>query len=132
MFFSYCLASRLVPIHIDLHLKKNLEEHSTIFYDLPGLLLRRGQPFSLSFRFNQCLNNERSHLSLIFQCETWTNFPPIKVPLDDGNIDKWSVERLVATTDDHLSINISSPSDLPIGKYSVQENEMNKKKTNSH
>ena len=124
----HCLVSRLVPIQIDLHLKKNHEAHSTIFYDLPGLLLRRGEPFTLSFDFNQDADRTRSDLALIFQAETWSNVPPVKVPLNDGNTNGWSTKRILSTPeeqkkDEPLTLQIHSPSTIPIGKYSVSGRE---------
>lgn len=117
-------ASRLFPTHVDLHLKKNLQEHSTIFYDLPGLLLRRGQPFTLALTFNQSFDANRSHLALIFQASTWSDVPPVKVPLDGETSNGWSIRRLPSQdetkeTNDHLSLQVTSPPDTPIGKYAV-------------
>lgn len=56
------LASRLIPIDVDLHTKKNMEEHSTNHYDIPGLVLRRGQPFSFTVTFNRDYDPEQYQL----------------------------------------------------------------------
>ena len=56
------LASRLIPVDVDLHTKKNMEEHSTHHYDIPGLVLRRGQPFSFTVTFNRDYDPEQYQL----------------------------------------------------------------------
>ena len=53
------LASRLIPIDVDIHTKKNMDEHSTSHYDIPGLVLRRGQPFSFTVTFNRDFDAEQ-------------------------------------------------------------------------
>ena len=60
--FVYLLASKLIPIDVNLHTKKNTEEHSTHHYDIPGLVLRRGQPFVFSVTFNRDYNPEENQL----------------------------------------------------------------------
>jgi hypothetical protein len=59
---SFILAARLIPIDVDLHTKKNMEEHSTSHYDIPGLVLRRGQPFSFTVTFNRDFDVEQHQL----------------------------------------------------------------------
>jgi hypothetical protein len=39
-----------------------MEEHSTNHYDIPGLLLRRGQPFSFTVTFNRDFDAEKYQL----------------------------------------------------------------------
>lgn len=39
-----------------------MEEHSTNHYDIPGLVLRRGQVFSLTVTFNRDFNPEQHQL----------------------------------------------------------------------
>lgn len=56
------LASRLIPIDVDLHTKKNAEEHFTKHYDIPGLVLRRGKPFSFTVTFNRDFDPEEYQL----------------------------------------------------------------------
>ena len=97
-----------------------MEEHSTIYYGIPGLVLRRGQEFSLNLLFNQAFHPDENHLSLIFKLQTWRNFPVIKIPLNSSS-NGWSVKTI--PTDDekknHIALQIFSPADALIGKYSV-------------
>ena len=115
------LASHLAPVQIDLHLKKNLEEHSTIYYDISGLVLRRGQTFSLTITFDRNLAADQSRLSVIFQSKTFSKLTPIKIPID-GTFDGWSVTRLPTADEksNRLDLEIHSPSDAVIGKYFVR------------
>jgi hypothetical protein len=39
-----------------------MEEHSTIHYDIPGLVLRRGQPFSFTVTFNKDFDADQYQL----------------------------------------------------------------------
>jgi hypothetical protein len=39
-----------------------MEEHSTIHYDIPGLVLRRGQPFSFTVTFNRDFDADQYQL----------------------------------------------------------------------
>ena len=56
------LASGLIPLDVNLHTKKNTEEHSTHHYDISGLVLRRGQPFSFTVTFNKKYDAEQHQL----------------------------------------------------------------------
>ncbi len=56
------LVSRLIPINVDIHTKKNMDEHSTNHYDIPGLVLRRGQPFSFTVTFNRNFDTDQDQL----------------------------------------------------------------------
>lgn len=58
----FLLESTLIPIDINLHTKKNTEEHSTHHYDISGLVLRRGQPFVFTITFNRDYNPEEYQL----------------------------------------------------------------------
>ncbi|CAF2233753.1 unnamed protein product, partial [Rotaria magnacalcarata] len=60
-------ATKMIPIDIDMNLKENMEEHSTIYYDIQGLVLRRGQPFSFTITFNQDFPADKYNLSFIFK-----------------------------------------------------------------
>ncbi len=98
-----------------------MKEHSTIYYDIPGLVLRRGQEFSIVLIFNQAFQSEKYHLSLIFKSQTWQNFPVIKIPLNDS-FNGWFVKT--TTIEDqksnHVGLQILSSSNALIGKYSVR------------
>ena len=110
------------PVHVDLHTEKNMVEHATIYYDLPGrLVLRRGQPFDLTVTFNEEFDAEQQRLSLVFKSETWLNASEVKIPLD-GASQGWSTRRLATDDDrkDRVFFRIDSPADALIGKYSVR------------
>ena len=97
-----------------------MEEHSTIYYDLRGLVLRRGQAFSFTITFDQNLDVDQSQLSIIFRSDTCLKFIPIKIPID-GTSNGWTTKRL-STADEkknQLRLEIHSPADAFIGKYSV-------------
>ena len=100
--------------------KNNLSEHSTIYYDIPGLVLRRGKKFSFIITFNQAYQNDKHHLSVMFKSQIWQNIPIIKIPLN-SSFNGWSTK--VITNEDqnlnNLHLQIISPPDTLIGKYSV-------------
>lgn len=110
----------MIPIHIDMNLKKNMEEHLTMYYDIPGLLLRRSQPFTFIVTFNQDFNVNKYHLSIIFKSQTWKNLPDVKIPVN-GSSNGWSAKgRFVDNhKKDSIWFQIESPSHAIIGKYSV-------------
>ncbi|CAF3906289.1 unnamed protein product, partial [Adineta steineri] len=114
------IGTRLIPIGIDMYKRKNMEEHSTIYYDIDGLVLRRGQAFLLSVTFNQDFNADRHYISVIFKCQTWLNSSEVKIPLNNSS-NEWSAKR-VFTGDGRsncVCLQINSPSDALIGKYSI-------------
>ena len=115
------VSTRFTPVHVDLHSAKNMEEHSTIYYDLPGLVLRRGQPFELTVTFSEEFDAEQKRLSLVFKPETWLNASEVKIPLD-GTAQGWSTRRIVDNDErkDRVRFRIDSPADALIGKYSVR------------
>jgi hypothetical protein len=39
-----------------------MDEHSTNHYDIPGLVLRRGQPFSFTVTFNKNFDTDQDQL----------------------------------------------------------------------
>ncbi|UJR22606.1 hypothetical protein I4U23_025649 [Adineta vaga] len=112
--------SRFIPVHIDMCKKKNMEEHLTIYYDVEGLVLRRGRTFSFIITFNQEFNTDRYHLSFIFKCHTWMNCSEIKIPLN-GTSNDWLARRIITEneTKNRIHIQISSPCHALIGKYSL-------------
>ncbi|CAF1221193.1 unnamed protein product [Adineta ricciae] len=112
--------SRLRPTHIDLCKKKNMEEHATIYYDVEGLILRRGQAFSFILTFDQQFDIDKHHLSFIFKCHTWLNSLAIKIPLN-GSSNDWSARRIDTENEDKKRIHfqIHSPCHALIGKYSL-------------
>ncbi|CAF4575797.1 unnamed protein product [Rotaria socialis] len=113
-------ATKMIPIDIDMNLKKNMGEHSTIYYDIQGLVLRRGQPFSFTITFNQDLPIDKYNLSIIFKSQTWQNFPRVKIPLN-GSSNGWSAKRLSTKDQENNCVyfQICSPCDATIGKYSL-------------
>jgi uncharacterized membrane protein len=97
-----------------------MEAHSTIYYDIPALVLRRGQEFSFSLIFNQAFQSDKYHLSLIFKPQTWRNFSVVKIPVDSSS-NGWSAKIIPIENQKQNSIGIQilSSSDALIGKYSV-------------
>ncbi|CAF3343561.1 unnamed protein product [Rotaria sp. Silwood2] len=110
----------MIPIEADMCMKKNMEEHSTIYYDIQGLILRRGQPFSFIITFNQDFHTDKYNLSVIFKSKTWMNIPSVKIPLNDSS-NGWSAKTLFTEDqkNNHICFQIDSPSDAIIGKYSL-------------
>ncbi|CAF4575755.1 unnamed protein product [Rotaria socialis] len=110
-------------------------EHSTIYYDIQGLVLRRGQPFSFTITFNQDLPVDKYNLSFIFKSQTWQNFPRVKIPLN-GSSNGWSAKRLSTKDQENNCVyfQICSPCDATIGKYSLSLEvcPMNKDSINTH
>jgi hypothetical protein len=115
------LGTRLIPIDIDIHKKENLKEHSTIYYDIEGLLLRRGQVFSITVTFNQDFHPDKNQLSIVFKPQTWINLPDVIIPLN-GSSNGWSTKRIANENqkNDCIHFQINSPSDAVIGKYFVK------------
>jgi hypothetical protein len=117
------LASNFYPVHIDVHAKKNMEEHSTIFYDTPGLVLRRGQSFSSTITMNDEFRSDQCQLSLIVRSTTWPTSLPIRIPFNGKSNDGWSIQCQSSDNEkkNRLCLEISSPSNALIGKYSVRQ-----------
>lgn len=107
---------KLIPVHVDWNRKENTEAHSTIYYDIPALVLRRGQEFSFTILFNQVFHSDKYSLSFIFKPQTWKNFPVVKIPVN-GSVDGWSAK--VISKKNSIQVQIFSSSDALIGKYSV-------------
>ena len=103
-----------------MYTKKNMKEHLTIYYDIPGLVLRRGQIFSFCIAFNQDFHADKYHLSVIFHSQTWPDSPAVRIPLNDSS-NGWSATRILTEgqKNDCIYFQIDSPSDAMIGKYSV-------------
>ena len=97
-----------------------MEEHATIYYDIEGLVLRRGQVFSFTITFNQNFNADKYNLSVIFKCQTWLNSTDVKIPLN-GSFNGWSAKRIFPDDqmNNRICFQINSPPDAIIGKYSV-------------
>jgi uncharacterized membrane protein len=97
-----------------------MAEHSTIYYDIEGLVLRRGQVFSFTITFNRSFNSDKYHLSIIFKCQTWLNSSYVKIPLN-SSFNGWSAKRIFPKDENNnrISFEINSPSDAIIGKYFV-------------
>ena len=117
------ISNRLIPVYINMNRRETMEEHSTIYYDTPELVLRRGQEFSCILIFNQAFQPDKYQLIIVFKPQTWRNFPVVKIPLNESS-NGWSV-KIIDTKDEnqkknqlHLRV-YSSPNAL-IGKYSVR------------
>jgi hypothetical protein len=105
--------------------KKNMQEHATIYYDIPGLVLRRGQEFSFILTFNQAFHADKYQLFVIFKPQTWRNFPVVKIPLNDSS-NGWSAKRIPTEHQkNNIGIQILSSTDALIGKYSVSIQKVN-------
>jgi hypothetical protein len=118
---SFRLASRLIPVDADLHMKKNMKEHSTNYYDNRGLVLRRGQPFTFTVTFNQKFDANKHQLLVVLKTGQQMNSQELRVPVN-GFSNGWSVQRLPIEDDkrnNRVCLQISSPSDAIIGKYTV-------------
>jgi hypothetical protein len=125
----FFLASRLIPTDVDLHTKKNTEEHSTNQYDIPGLVLRRGQAFSFTVTFNRDFHPEEHQLYVrlaIGSRSMISKRTQLRLLVDGkatGN--GWSARTLpVEVKEDQakknrVSLQVTSPPDAIIGKYSV-------------
>ena len=114
------LANRLIPVHVDINRRETLEEHSTIYYHLPELVLRRGQEFTCILVFNQAFQSEKYRLTLVFKSQTWRNLPVIKIPLNES-ANGWSVKIIPdeRQKNNHVKLRIYSSPDALIGKYTV-------------
>jgi hypothetical protein len=146
IFLFVDLASRLIPIDVDLHTKKNTDEHSTNHYDIPGLVLRRGQTFSFTVTFNRDFNAEQNQLfvrlaigsrcsydshdqsmHILGSCSMISKRTQIRLRVDDTtDTHGWSAKTMPMDNKDdtdkksnRISLQIVSPSDAIIGKYSV-------------
>lgn len=119
--FTVVPAMRLIPIDIDLCKRKNMEEHSTIYYDIDGLVLRRGRPFSFTIAFNRDFQLDDYHLAIVFQCRTWRHCPEVKIPCN-GSSNNWTARRVLTDNEasDRIHFEVYAPCDAPIGKYSVR------------
>lgn len=117
------LSNRLIPVYVNMNRRETMEEHSTIYYNTPELVLRRGQEFSCILLFNQAFQSDKYQLIIVFKSQTWRNFPVIKIPLNESS-NGWSV-KINDKNDENQKKNqlqlrvCSSPSAL-IGKYSVR------------
>lgn len=125
-FFFCCLGTRLIPINVNMQTKKNMEEHSTIYYDIQGLILRRGQEFSFITTFNQGFHSDKYQLSIVFKSLTWPNLPVVKIPLN-GSSNGWSARSIPMKDqkNNQICFEIISSSDTPIGKYDVNIKQKN-------
>ncbi|CAF0789791.1 unnamed protein product [Rotaria sp. Silwood1] len=121
---------KLIPIDVDLHTQKNMEEHSTNHYDIPGLVLRRGQSFSFTVTFNKDYDIEQNQLYIrlaIGPRSMISKRTQIRLLVDgtpSGN--GWSAKSIPIEDDDVktkkkncISLQINSPSDAIIGKYTL-------------
>ncbi|CAF2714038.1 unnamed protein product [Rotaria sp. Silwood2] len=107
-----------------------MEEHSTKHYDIPGLVLRRGQSFSFTVTFNRDYDVEEHQLYIrlaIGPRSMMSKQTQIRLLVDgtpSGN--GWSAKRIPAEDDEiktkknnRISLQIDSPSDAIIGKYTL-------------
>ncbi|CAF0762171.1 unnamed protein product [Adineta ricciae] len=106
-----------------------MDEHYTSHYDIPGLVLRRGQPFSFTVTFNRDFEAEqyqvyvrlaigaRSMISKRTQIRLLADGPP------NGN--GWSAKKIPTDGEEdkkknnRISLQVESPSDAIIGKYTL-------------
>ena len=131
---------------MDLQTKKNTEEHSTNHYDIPGLVLRRGQAFSFTVTFNRDFSPEEHQLyvrlaigillgmrkrlktnkDLLGSRSMISKRTQLRLLVDEevtGN--GWSARTIPdegkegQPKKNRVSLQVTSPSDAIIGKYSV-------------
>ncbi|CAF1070758.1 unnamed protein product [Rotaria sordida] len=107
-----------------------MKEHSTNHYDVPGLVLRRGQSFSFTVTFNRDYDIEQHQLCIrlaIGSRSMISKKTQIRLLVDgtpSGN--GWSARKIPIEDDEiktkknnRISVQIDSPSDAIIGKYNV-------------
>ncbi|XP_040186223.1 protein-glutamine gamma-glutamyltransferase E-like [Rana temporaria] len=109
----------LQVISYDSHLTANKPNHRTNAYDSGDPILRRGQPFTMTFNFNRPL---QSGENLIFTFDIGPSpsesyRTKAVIPLfGAGNKSSWSV-ILLSNSNNTISVTINSPSDAVIGHY---------------
>ncbi|CAF1272800.1 unnamed protein product, partial [Adineta steineri] len=121
--------SRLIPIDVDIHTKKNMDEHSTSHYDIPGLVLRRGQPFSFTVTFNRDFEADQYHIYVrlaIGARSMISKKTQIRLLVDGTpNANGWAARKIPTEGEDEkkknnrISLQVDSPSDAIIGKYTL-------------
>ncbi|CAM4896545.1 unnamed protein product [Rotaria socialis] len=106
-----------------------MEEHSTKHYDIPGLVLRRGQKFSFTVTFNRDYDVKQHQLYVRLTTGSRSmisKHTQIRLLVDGTeNLNGWSVKSLslgnneTQEKNNRISLEINSPSDAIIGKYSL-------------
>uniref|UniRef100_A0A668T8E5 Transglutaminase-like domain-containing protein n=1 Tax=Oreochromis aureus TaxID=47969 RepID=A0A668T8E5_OREAU len=100
---------------VDLRSRENNSAHHTREIDQKRLIVRRGQPFSITLQCNGTLR-PRHHLDLVLHLGKRDEVE-IKVQKERGAGDKWWFNQQGAQ--DEMLLTLHSPADAIIGRYSL-------------
>ncbi|KAI0986956.1 hypothetical protein GJ496_007754 [Pomphorhynchus laevis] len=122
-------ANKLVPLEINFLLKENREAHRTAEYDYPYLILRRGQPFYISVRFDKPFDPTNYILTLQFTLGSQSLISKgthIRIPVNGTQslVSGWKADFVKATVDSSngkniVKIEVNTSSTALIGRYKV-------------
>ena len=62
-----CLGTKLSIVKVDWHLEQNRQEHHTESYENPGLIVRRGQTFTVTIHVNRYVDQSTDAITLWFK-----------------------------------------------------------------
>ncbi|XP_002738254.1 protein-glutamine gamma-glutamyltransferase K-like [Saccoglossus kowalevskii] len=114
------LKNNLKVKNLNIRSYSNQKAHRTDEYDVPNVLLRRGQLFEIVVAFEQQvkLNEHEIHVVIsLGESPKVTDDTKISVPI--GKTAKhWKVD-LLSIKDDEVSLRIHSPADAPVGKLNI-------------
>ncbi|XP_063306716.1 protein-glutamine gamma-glutamyltransferase 4 isoform X1 [Pelobates fuscus] len=107
---------------VDLLKSKNAREHHTSEFDIPNLIVRRGQMFTLKIDFNRSLTeNDRAML----QFTTGSQPVPkngtmnlVDMNLTSNLTKQWSTNMQLSSTNEYL-VTVNSPANAIVGKYAL-------------
>ncbi|BFZ12584.1 hypothetical protein BsWGS_15622 [Bradybaena similaris] len=112
----------LKPVNVDLCRLKNREAHHTAEYEVPNLILRRGQVFDINIDFNRTYIKGQDAVSLKFvtgsrPTQSRGSVVPV-VQVDRIQEGQWGFE-LAAVQDKSVTLRVSSSSDAIVGRYEL-------------
>lgn len=132
LFSKMGISKPLVVETVYLHEKENARLHHTQDYDLveadsPTPVLRRGQPFKMSIRFDRpfdiATDNVRISVSFGKNANELRGTKAVRTISNENNdkdySEDWSV-RLISTQAENVTVELSSPSDSPVGVWKLE------------
>ncbi|CAG5117762.1 unnamed protein product, partial [Candidula unifasciata] len=112
----------LKPVNVDLCRLKNREAHHAAEYEVPNLILRRGQAFDINIDFNRTYIKGQDAVSLKFvtgsrPTQSRGSVVPV-VQVDRIQDGQWGFE-LAAVQEKSVTLRVSSGSDAIVGRYEL-------------
>lgn len=125
-------ADALKIVDIDLNISENTKEHHSENYEItmstddygrpqtPRLVVRRGQPFNVTLRFNRPYNKDTDKVTIQFSLGERPKIPKntlVRLPIPSSDTDSGWTATIKETAGSDMTLTVTPPSNCYVGKW---------------